>query len=462
MVGRLRRRRRAAAARQLGQVAHVAVAVDGERRTGEPAPVDDAGVVQLVREHAHARAAQRRRARRGWRRTRSGSRRRPPSPSTRPAPAPVRCGWGGVPVTSREAPEPAPQRVSALVGGRHHGRMRAQSEIVVGRERHDRPTLEQARRPEGVELPGRAPATLVDDLIQGGPDPGVPEASSSIVRRSMRMRRRSRRQRSSPATSSSPPSRASTIRTISSAVVVSGGISTTTSPSGRSSTPRATAPAHTRRPQRSPGAGGASSTPTISPRWRTSRTSARPATRSPSSDGQLVGPRPHVRQHVPRLDQAQVLERHRRRQRVPPVGMPVVEGLGPEVGAEERAEHLARRHRGRHGQVPAGDPLADAHEVGPQAALLGGEQRPGPPESGRHLVADEQCAGLAARLADPPHIGRGGAQHARRTLHQRLDHDGGQLLARAPRWPRTPCRPNPGPRSPASARRGSTAARTRR
>ena len=106
----------------------------------------------------------------------------------------------------------------------------------------------------------------------------------------------------------------------------------------------------------------------------------------------------------------------------------MVEGLRPEVGAEERAEHLARRHRGRHGQVPAGDPLAHAHEVGPHAALLGGEQRPGAPESGRHLVADEQRARLTAGLAEPPHIGRGGAQHARRTLHQRLDDHGGQLL----------------------------------
>ena len=107
----------------------------------------------------------------------------------------------------------------------------------------------------------------------------------------------------------------------------------------------------------------------------------------------------------------------------------MVEGLGPEVGAQEGAEHLARRHRGRHGQVPAGDPLPHAHEVGPHAALLGGEQRPGPPESGRHLVTDEEGARLAARLAEPPHIGRGGAQHARRTLDQRLDDDGGQLLA---------------------------------
>ena len=40
---------------------------------------------------------------------------------------------------------------------------------------------------------------------------------------------------------------------------------TTTSPSGRSSTPRRTAAAHTRRPQRTAPSGGASSTPTMRP-----------------------------------------------------------------------------------------------------------------------------------------------------------------------------------------------------
>ena len=58
-IGAAWRRRRAASAEQLRQVVHVTVAVDGEGRAGQPAPVDDAGVVQLVREHAHARAAER-------------------------------------------------------------------------------------------------------------------------------------------------------------------------------------------------------------------------------------------------------------------------------------------------------------------------------------------------------------------------------------------------------------------
>ena len=43
---------------QLVEVPDVAVAVHGERRAGEPAAIDDAGVVQLVREHADARSAE--------------------------------------------------------------------------------------------------------------------------------------------------------------------------------------------------------------------------------------------------------------------------------------------------------------------------------------------------------------------------------------------------------------------
>jgi hypothetical protein len=38
---------------------HVPVAIDSEGRTGEPAPIDDAGVVQLIRENADARSAER-------------------------------------------------------------------------------------------------------------------------------------------------------------------------------------------------------------------------------------------------------------------------------------------------------------------------------------------------------------------------------------------------------------------
>ena len=49
----------AAGRQQLPEVIHVPVAVDGQGGAGQPAPVDDAGVVQLVRQHADARATER-------------------------------------------------------------------------------------------------------------------------------------------------------------------------------------------------------------------------------------------------------------------------------------------------------------------------------------------------------------------------------------------------------------------
>ena len=148
------------------------------------------------------------------------------------------------------------------------------------------------------------------------------------------------------------------MRTISSSVVVRGGMSTTTSPSGRSSTPRSTAPAQTRRPQRSPGPGGASSTPTMRPRWRTSATPRRGAMRSARRRASW----PARARTLASTSHASISRRcsegHRGGQGVAAVGVAVEEGLRPEVRAEERVEDLARGHGGRHGEIAAGDPLA--------------------------------------------------------------------------------------------------------
>ena len=242
---------------------------------------------------------------------------------------------GRVPVTRRDAPDPAPQRVQGFVSRRHHGRMGAQAEIVVGRKRHDGRPLQarppaRARRTPGASASGprRPPGRAHHGC-------GRPTGSRSAVRDAHAAA-------CSAVTSRSAPSRASTIRTISSAVVVSGGISTTTSPSGRSSTPLDTAPGAHPPPPPQPGRGRGQLDPD---HQSTLADLAHDGpVRDPFSEQrrQLVGTRPDVGEHVPRLDQAQVLERHRRGQRVPAVGVPVVEGLGPEVGAEERVEH---RHR---------------------------------------------------------------------------------------------------------------------
>ena len=123
-----------------------------------------------------------------------------------------------------------------------------------------------------------------------------------------------------------------------------------------------------------------------------------------------------------------MFEGDRRRQGVPAVGVPVVEGLGPEVGAEEGVEDVAGRHGGRHGEIAAGDPLAEAQQIGAQARLLGGEERAGAAEARGHLVADQEHV---VRVGTPHRPGArsdgGGHQHARRTLHEGLDHHRGQL-----------------------------------
>ena len=128
-------------------------------------------------------------------------------------------------------------------------------------------------RHRAVEGADRPPAVRAADRVE---PPGDPLGASASSR--------------PPVTSSMAAATASTMRSISSAVVVSIGMSTITSPSGRISTPRSTHAADTRRPQRRPSAGGASSMPTISPRWRTSSDRRRAAATSLGERGrQLLG-----------------------------------------------------------------------------------------------------------------------------------------------------------------------------
>ena len=82
--------------------------------------------------------------------------------------------------------------------------------------------------------------------------------------------------------------------------------------------------------------------------------------------------------------------------------------------------------RRRHREVPARDALADRHDVGTQPALLGGEERAGPPEPGRDLVADEEhVVGPTGRAERGERVGWEHL-HAGRALHERLDHDRGE------------------------------------
>ena len=105
----------------------------------------------------------------------------------------------------------------------------------------------------------------------------------------------------------------------------------------------------------------------------------------------------------------------------------MVQGAGREVGTEERVEHRAAGHGGRHGEVPGGEALADHEQIGSQPALLRREQGAGAPEAGGDLVADQQHVVLAARGAERAQTVGVGEQHPRRALHHWFDDHRRQL-----------------------------------
>ena len=215
--------------------------------------------------------------------------------------------------------------VERVVRGRDHGGMRGEAEVVVRRERHDGVAVGHAVRRSRSRGARQRP---------GGADRARPRSSahaSQVTRAIARSH-----------TSSIESPSACTIWWISGDVIVSGGISTTVSPIGRSSTPRSTAAALTRRPQRSPSA-----------RRRELDAAhesfeAHLAHRGLRRDAvvqqvaQLVGALAHVGEHVPRFDQLEVPQRDRGRERVPAVGVAVVQRALAEVVAEERVEHAVR------------------------------------------------------------------------------------------------------------------------
>src|SRR6266545_3901397 len=92
---------------------------------------------------------------------------------------------------------------------------------------------------------------------------------------------------------------------------------------------------------------------------------------------------------LPRND-VQVGQRHGAAQRVARIAVTVEEGLELLVAAEERPVDTLGRQRGSKGQIAAGHPLADRHEVRLHALVLAGEHPARAAEAGGHLVGDEQ------------------------------------------------------------------------
>ncbi len=115
-------------------------------------------------------------------------------------------------------------------------------------------------------------------------------------------------------------------------------------------------------------------------------------------------------------------------QRVARVGVPVEEGLVFGVGTQEGlVDPLGGERRGQR-HVPAGEPLGHAEQIGRDAFLLAGEHRPGPPEAGRDLVADQQRAVAVAEPPDGAQVPRWMSEHSRRPLDERLEDHRRDLL----------------------------------
>ena len=80
--------------------------------------------------------------------------------------------------------------------------------------------------------------------------------------------------------------------------------------------------------------------------------------------------------------------------------------------------------------VPPVSALDSADDVRDDARRLAGEQRPGAAEAGEHLVEDQQQAMPVGERAQLPQHIRRMKDHAAGALHQRLDDDRRELVAR--------------------------------
>ena len=210
--------------------------------------------------------------------------------------------------------------------------------------------------------------------------------------------------------------------------MASGGISTTTSPSGRTHTPRRRASWQTANPVRSPT--DATSMPVMVPTRRTSRTPSyvsRPLVSSP-----IRSPtRGRVLDRAALGHQVEVGDRRGAAQRVGRVGVAVEEGPRLRRRAEERlVDLLAGQHR-RQRQVAAGQALAAGQQVGGDAGVVDRPHPAGPADAGGDLVDHHQRAELVAQRAHPAHERHVVGEHAAGGLHQRLDHDRADLAALA-------------------------------
>ena len=105
-------------------------------------------------------------------------------------------------------------------------------------------------------------------------------------------------------------------------------------------------------------------------------------------------------------------------------------------------EDLLRHRRGPDGEVGAGEPLGQGHDVRPHPVEVGGEHLPRAPEAGDHLVADHEHPVAGADLAhalqvvrrgrdDPPSPDDGLGDEGRHRIGPLVADDGVELLGAA-------------------------------
>ena len=240
-------------------------------------------------------------------------------------------------------------------------------------------------------------------------------------------------------------------------------MSTTTSPSGRISTPAS----HARR--RTPAGPSAGRRPGGRARCRPSARAGGPRARprAPDDIGGQAGAELRGRVAATLASTSHSSNSCRWRRATAAAGRSRCRsGRGTASARERSAPRNASKtrpdgHRGRHRQVAAGDALADAEQVGPQAALLArrtacrcGRSRWRP----RRTISSTSCRRHASATAAHERRARA-ARMPGRALHERLDHDRGELVGvwRSMRGDA----PRAGVVEPGSAAPGSAAGRTR-
>ncbi len=133
-------------------------------------------------------------------------------------------------------------------------------------------------------------------------------------------------------------------------------------------------------------------------------------------------------EHIVFLEDLQRRQSGAAGQGVTGVGMRVQEAAGDVAAVEGLVDFITRHHQ-RQRQVAAADALGKAQEVRPHAGLLASEEGAGAAAADGDFVEDQMDPMAVAQFAHQLQVQRIVHRHAGGALHQRLDDDGGDLVA---------------------------------